>query len=59
VLSAQAMNEEDVEDLADLESLMTQKDAAAEAGAEEQTLLQRGGAEGPATTDASAQVARV
>jgi hypothetical protein len=50
---------EDVEDIANLESSVTWKDAEAEAGAEEQTLLQGGGAEGPATTDASAQFARV
>jgi hypothetical protein len=53
------MNEEDVEDLDNLEISVTRKDAEVEARAEEQTLLQGGGAEGPATTDASAQFARV
>jgi hypothetical protein len=59
VLSLQAVNEEDVEDLAGLESSMTRKDAAVEAGVEKQTLVQGGGAEGPTTVDTSAQVARV
>jgi hypothetical protein len=53
VLSSQAMNEEYVEDLANRESSVTRKDAAVEAGAEEQSLLQGGGAEGPAMADAS------
>jgi hypothetical protein len=58
VLSSQAINE-DVEDLASLDSLVTQRDASAEAGAEEQTILQGGVGEGPATVDASVQVERV
>jgi hypothetical protein len=48
-----------VEDLADLESSVAQKDAAVEAGAEEQSLLQGGSAEGPTAADASQQVARM
>jgi hypothetical protein len=39
--------------------MKTQRDASAEAGAEEQTMLQGGVAEGPMTVDASAQVERV
>jgi hypothetical protein len=58
VLSLQAMNEE-VEDLARLESSMARKDAAVDAGAEEQSLLQGGGAEGPAAVDALEHIARV
>jgi hypothetical protein len=42
-----------VEDLAGLESLVARKDAAVEAGAEEQSLLQEGGTEGPAAAGAS------
>jgi hypothetical protein len=53
VLSSQVMNEEDVENLAGLESSVTRRDALAEAGAEEQTMLPGGAAEGPTTTDAS------
>jgi hypothetical protein len=52
VLSSQAMNEEYVKDLADLKSSVARKDVAVEAGAEEQSLLQGGGAEGPAMADA-------
>ena len=59
VLSSQAMNKEDVEDLTGLESSVARKDASAEARAEEQDVFQGGGAEGPATVDASVQVARV
>jgi hypothetical protein len=39
--------------------MKTRRDASAEAGAEEQTMLQGGVAEGPATVDASAHVERV
>lgn len=53
------MNEEDVEDLAGLDSSETQRDAWAEAGAEEQAVLQGGVAENPATGDTVAQVERV
>jgi hypothetical protein len=53
------MNKEDVEDLAGLDSSETRRDASAEAGAEEQTMLQGGITEGPATADASAQIERV
>ena len=42
-----------MEDLAGLESSVAQKDAAVEAGAEEQYLLQEGGVEGPAVASAS------
>jgi hypothetical protein len=42
-----------------LESSPAQKDAAVEAGVEEQSLLQGGDAEGPAAADASEQVARM
>jgi hypothetical protein len=59
VLSSQAMNKEYVEDLAGLECSVARKDASAEARAEEQAMFQGGGAEGPATADASALVARV
>jgi hypothetical protein len=47
------MNEEDVEDLAGLESSVTRRDALVEAGAEEQTMLLGGAAKGLATTNAS------
>jgi hypothetical protein len=53
------MNKEYVEDLAGLECSVARKDASAEARAEEQAMFQGGGAEGPATADASALVARV
>jgi hypothetical protein len=53
------MNEEDVEDLASLDSSETRRDALAEAGAEEQAVLQGGVAEGPMAADALAQVERV
>jgi hypothetical protein len=59
VLSSQAMRDEEVEDLADLESSVAWKDAAVESGAEEQSLLQEGGAEGPAAASASEQVERM
>jgi hypothetical protein len=48
-----------VEDLAGLESSVTRRDASAEEGAEEQTMLQGGVTEGPTMVDASAQVERV
>ena len=48
-----------MEDLAGLESSAARKDVAVEAEVEEQSLLQGGGAEGPAATDASEQVARM
>jgi hypothetical protein len=50
------MNEEDVDDLAGLESLVTRTGGSAEAGAEGQTTLPRGTIEGPAVAAASAQV---
>jgi hypothetical protein len=53
------MNEEDVEDLAGLDSSVTRRNASAEVGAEEQTMLHGGDAEGLATVDASTQVERV
>jgi hypothetical protein len=53
------MRDEEVEDLADLESSVAWKDAAVESGAEEQSLLQEGGAEGPAAASASEQVERM
>jgi hypothetical protein len=53
VLTSQAMRDDEVEDLAGLESSVAQKDAAVEAGAEEQYLLQEGGVEGPAVASAS------
>jgi hypothetical protein len=59
VLFSQVMNKEDVDDLAGLESSVTQGDALVEAEADEQTKLSGGTAEGPATTDASAQVERM
>jgi hypothetical protein len=59
VLSSQVMNEEDVEDLAGLESSVTQRDASTEAGAEEQTTLPGGVAEGPATAETSTLVERM
>jgi hypothetical protein len=58
-MSSQAMREEEVEDLAGLEGSAARKDDAVEAGAEEQSLLQGGGAEGPAVADASEEVARM
>jgi hypothetical protein len=59
VLSSQAMRDEEVEDLAGLESSVAQKDDAVEAGAEEQTLFKEGDAEGPAATSASVRVERM
>ena len=59
MLSSQAMRDEEVEDLAGLEGSTARKDDAVEAGAEEQSLLQGGGAEGPTAADASQQVARM
>jgi hypothetical protein len=59
VLSSHAMREEEVEDLANLESSMAHKDVAVEAGAEGQSLLQGGSVEGPAAADASERVARM
>ena len=59
MLSSQAMRDEEVEDLAGLESSVARKDAAVEAGAEEQSLLQEGGAEGPAAAGASTQVEKM
>ena len=48
-----------MEDLADLESSTAHKDVAVEAGAEGQSLLQGGSAEGPAAADALEHIARV
>jgi hypothetical protein len=59
VLFSQAMREGEVEDLVGLKSSVARKDAAVEAGAEEQSLLQEGGAEGPATVSTSAQVEKM
>ncbi|KAL5681710.1 hypothetical protein ACJX0J_008095, partial [Zea mays] len=53
--SKAVMNEEDVDDLAGLESLVTRTGGSAEAGAEGQTTLPRGTIEGPAVAAASAQ----
>jgi hypothetical protein len=53
------MNKEDVEDLAGLESSVTRRDASVEARAKEQTTLPGGAAEGPVTTETSAQVERM
>jgi hypothetical protein len=50
------MKDEEVEDLAGLESSVAQKDAEVEAGVEDQSLLKEGGAEGPAAAGTSAQV---
>jgi hypothetical protein len=56
VLSSQAMRDEEVEDLAGLESSVAQKDANMETGAEEQSSLKEGDTEGPATVGTSARV---
>jgi hypothetical protein len=56
VLSSQAMRDEEVEDLAGLESSVARKDADLETGAEEQSSLKEGDAEGPATAGTSAWV---
>jgi hypothetical protein len=53
------MGEEEVRELVGLESLVVRKDVVVEAGAEGQSLLQEGGAEGPATVGASEQVERM
>jgi hypothetical protein len=45
-----------VEDLASLESSVIRKDAKVETGAEEQSSLKKGGAEGPAMAGTSALV---
>ena len=47
------MRDEEVEDLAGLETLVARKDAKVETGAEEQSSLKEGDAEGPAAADAS------
>jgi hypothetical protein len=54
VLSSQAMRDEEVEDLAGLESSVAQKDAEVEAGVEEQSLPKEAGAKCPATSSTSA-----
>lgn len=48
-----------MEDLAGLESSVARKDAAVEAGAEEQSLLKEGSAQGLAAAGASAWVERM
>jgi hypothetical protein len=48
-----------VEDLTGPDCSETRRGASAEAGAEEQTMLEGGVAEGSATADASVQVERV
>jgi hypothetical protein len=48
-----------MEDLAGLESSVARKDVAVEARAEEQSLLQEGGTEGPTVGGTSAQVERM
>jgi hypothetical protein len=50
------MSDEEVEVLADLESLVARKDAKVEAGAEEQSSLIKGSAEDPTATWTSTQV---
>jgi hypothetical protein len=55
-MSLQAMMDEEVEDLAGLESSVAQKDAKVEMGAEEQSSLKDGSAEGPSAAGTSAQV---
>jgi hypothetical protein len=47
------MREEEVKELVSLESSVVRKDVAVEAGAEGQSLLQEGRAEGPVATGAS------
>jgi hypothetical protein len=56
VLSSQVMRDEEVEDLAGLESSMAQKDTKVEAGVEEQSSPKEGDAKGPAVAGTSAQV---
>jgi hypothetical protein len=59
MLSLQAMWDEEVEDLVGLESSVAWKDVVMETGAEEQSSLKEGGAEGPAAAGTSAQVERI
>jgi hypothetical protein len=47
------MRDEEVEDLAGVESLVARKDVEVEAGAEEQTSLKKGGAEDSAAVGTS------
>jgi hypothetical protein len=54
VLYSQAMRDEEMEDLAGLESSMARKDAELETGAEEQSSLKEGGTKGPAAAGTSA-----
>jgi hypothetical protein len=56
VLSSQVMRDEEVEDLAGLERSVARKDAAVETGAEEQSSLKEGGAEGPTASRTFTQV---
>ena len=59
MVSSQATRDKEVEDLAGLESSVARKDAAVEAGAEEQSLLKEGSAQGLAAAGASAWVERM
>jgi hypothetical protein len=59
VLSSRVVRDKEMEDLAGLESSVARKDVAVEARAEEQSLLQEGGTEGPTVGGTSAQVERM
>jgi hypothetical protein len=56
MLSSQTMRDEEVEDLASLESSMARKDDEVEISAEEQSSLKEGDAEDPTAMGTSVQV---